>query len=410
MKRTRSSVSNVENLKKCKYCRQPPNKYRFKSEGEFSKCVDEADAIINLGYLSTSDKNDLPSFKITNVMIYDKSGHFCTFDEGLIEKGVDLFASGFVKQIDDDDPSTNTGVPVINIGPIDEWFTAGFDGGDTALVGFQSKLAGYYISLPNFRYKEAFDKFYQKIKTTKYILDYLIKYEWDDPSYNQLLQYLYTAHYISEEYVLENAHFICKQIKEYDNSSRKEDQMLISLSCVRSLIEISNFPISRIPRIKNGYMDYTNYPKRTKAVATKLVHNIFDKLFYQVNFKDKYCGVCPICQQIDCGDCMECKSKQKFGGTKPDKTRCKKKKCSSTNDSDSSTDSSSESYTSDSGTDEDFFYRKRNLFNYKIVNGVEFLERHVKIFENKSYYTAVKVGKIRLRCKSSLDKVRRNFR
>lgn len=91
-------------------------------------------------------------------------------------------------------------------------FTAGFDGGDTALVGFQSKLAGYYISLPNFRYKEAFDKFYQKIKTTKYILDYLIKYEWDDPSYNQLLQYLYTAHYISEEYVLENAHFICKQV------------------------------------------------------------------------------------------------------------------------------------------------------------------------------------------------------
>lgn len=54
-------------------------------------------------------------------MIYDKSGHFCTFDEGLIEKGVDLFASGFVKQIDDDDPSTNTGIPVINIGPIDEW-------------------------------------------------------------------------------------------------------------------------------------------------------------------------------------------------------------------------------------------------------------------------------------------------
>lgn len=64
MKRTRSSVSNVENLKTCKYCRQPPNKYRFKSEGEFSKCVDEADAIINLGYLSTSDKNDLPSFKV----------------------------------------------------------------------------------------------------------------------------------------------------------------------------------------------------------------------------------------------------------------------------------------------------------------------------------------------------------
>jgi len=39
--------------------------------------------------------------------IYDKNTHLCAFDSGLIEKNVELYFSGCVKPIYDDNPSTD---------------------------------------------------------------------------------------------------------------------------------------------------------------------------------------------------------------------------------------------------------------------------------------------------------------
>lgn len=63
--------------------------------------------------------------------VYDKEGHLCPFDGGLIERNVLLYFSGFLKPIYEEDPSVEGGVPAKDIGPINEWWTSGFDGGKT---------------------------------------------------------------------------------------------------------------------------------------------------------------------------------------------------------------------------------------------------------------------------------------
>lgn len=37
--------------------------------------------------------------------IYDKNTHLCPFDSGLIEKNIELFFSGYLKPIYDENPS-----------------------------------------------------------------------------------------------------------------------------------------------------------------------------------------------------------------------------------------------------------------------------------------------------------------
>lgn len=98
--------------------------------------------------------------------MYDKHGHLCPFDSGLIEKNVELYFSCVVKPIYDDNPcmdgkkekdvslqqtgdislcNTDTlhfilkfagGVPAKKLGPINAWWITGFDGGEKALIGF----------------------------------------------------------------------------------------------------------------------------------------------------------------------------------------------------------------------------------------------------------------------------------
>lgn len=100
--------------------------------------------------------------------VYDKHGHLCPFDSGLIEKNVELYFSCVVKPIYDDNPcmdgkmeavsqqqtcgislcSSHTlhewrfilkfagGVPAKKLGPINAWWITGFDGGEKALIGF----------------------------------------------------------------------------------------------------------------------------------------------------------------------------------------------------------------------------------------------------------------------------------
>lgn len=93
--------------------------------------------------------------------VYDKRGHLCPFDNGLIERNVELYFSCAVKPIYDDNPclegtSRQTphnacmplfcfkkfcflylgGVFARKLGPINAWWITGFDGGEKALIGF----------------------------------------------------------------------------------------------------------------------------------------------------------------------------------------------------------------------------------------------------------------------------------
>lgn len=64
--------------------------------------------------------------------VYDKKGHLVPFDGGLIERNVLLYFSGYVKPIYEEDPTIEGGVPAKEMGPINEWWISGFDGGNVA--------------------------------------------------------------------------------------------------------------------------------------------------------------------------------------------------------------------------------------------------------------------------------------
>ena len=48
-----------------------------------------------------------------------------------------------MKPVFEEDPSSENGVPCMNVGPINEWWTTGFDGGELALVGFTTGTDRY---------------------------------------------------------------------------------------------------------------------------------------------------------------------------------------------------------------------------------------------------------------------------
>ncbi|XP_042747132.1 DNA (cytosine-5)-methyltransferase 1-like, partial [Lagopus leucura] len=79
---------------------------------------------------------DLPQHKVTSFSVYDKRGHLCPFDTGLIERNIELYFSGAVKPIYDDNPCLDGGVRAKKLGPINAWWITGFDGGEKALIGF----------------------------------------------------------------------------------------------------------------------------------------------------------------------------------------------------------------------------------------------------------------------------------
>jgi len=60
------------------------------------------------GFLAAS----IPRFCSANLLlyvcsVYDKNTHLCAFDSGLIEKNIELYFSGCVKPIYDENPSTD---------------------------------------------------------------------------------------------------------------------------------------------------------------------------------------------------------------------------------------------------------------------------------------------------------------
>ena len=71
------------------------------------------------------DGMDEPQYKVTNLTCYCKEGHVVRFDTDLIEKGKEIFFSGYLKHLTCEDPSIEDGIPVFDCGPIVSWWNTG---------------------------------------------------------------------------------------------------------------------------------------------------------------------------------------------------------------------------------------------------------------------------------------------
>lgn len=127
----------------------------------------------------------LINYNFINFSVYDKNGHLCSFDTGLIEKNVMLYFSGYIKAIYEEDASPESGVPTKDMGPINEWYVSGFDGGELALIGFNTAFAEYILMDPSEEYAPFMDIVKEKIYMSKLVIEFLL--DEINPSYEDLL-------------------------------------------------------------------------------------------------------------------------------------------------------------------------------------------------------------------------------
>lgn len=138
---------------RCSQCRQlldDPDLVIFPGDAEdaveeFIALTDQSLSVFTGEEEDISSMDQRPQIKVTSFTVYDKHKHICPFDSGLIEKNIELYFSGYLKAIYDEDPSQNNAIVTKNLGPINEWWTAGFDGGQNALIGFSTAFADYYL-------------------------------------------------------------------------------------------------------------------------------------------------------------------------------------------------------------------------------------------------------------------------
>uniref|UniRef100_A0A8C3MB80 DNA (cytosine-5)-methyltransferase n=1 Tax=Geospiza parvula TaxID=87175 RepID=A0A8C3MB80_GEOPR len=280
---------------------------------------------------------DLPQHKVTSFSVYDKRGHLCPFDTGLIERNIELYFSGVVKPIYDDNPCLDGGVRAKKLGPINAWWITGFDGGEKALIGFSTAFADYILMEPGEEYAPTFGLMQEKIYMSKIVVEFLQNNR--HVSYEDLLNKIETTvppaglnfNRFTEDSLLRHAQFVVEQVESYDEAGDSDEPPVLITPCMRDLIKLAG-AIRHPTRI-----DKDKGP--TKATTTKLVYLIFDTFFSEQIEKDEReedkenttkrrgCGVCEVCQQPECGKCKACQNMVKFGGSGRSKQACLQRRC-----------------------------------------------------------------------------------
>lgn len=307
---------------------------------EFTVLTDPRLSVFNETNDVGEDVMDTPQHKVTQFTVYDKHTHLCPIDAGLIERDVELYFSGYVKPIYAEDPSPDGGIYTRAMGPIGAWWTAGFDGGENAVVGFTTPYADYVLMAPSDQYVSFMDALKEKIYMSKLVIETLVK----EPNftYEDLLNKLEITPppqgiaKFTEDALLRNAQFVVDQVQSFDVSADDDEVPLITTPCLRSLVHLAGATIGQRRAMRRGRRDAA--PKKTVgtlATTTPLVRDVFEVLFREQigekasgpAFRRKRCGVCESCQLPDCGKCKACKDMVKFGGTGKQKQCCEERRC-----------------------------------------------------------------------------------
>ncbi|KOC65410.1 DNA (cytosine-5)-methyltransferase 1 [Habropoda laboriosa] len=395
---------------KCEYCRQKLNEIKF-YPGHPNGAVDEDIALTDPklclfngdeSFIHESDEH--PQNKITYFSVYDKNGHLSAFDTGLIERNVMLYFSGYVKAIYEDDASPEGAVPVKDMGPINEWYVCGFDGGELALIGFSTAFADYILMEPSEAYAPFMDLVREKIYMSKLVIEFLLNEV--SPSYEDLLNKLQTIvpptgmTQFTEDSLLRHAQFICDQVLSFDDCAEPEDIPLITSPCMRALANLAGVTLGKRGALRRTQRkaQKINKPVWTKATTTQLVSDMFENIFADqlIKHDDKItmgpkrqrCGICEHCQQPDCGLCNNCKDMIKFGGTGRSKQACIKRRCPNMaiQEADDS-DPENEDYYEMIGEEEN----KKKLFK-ELEKNIVWVGDQVAVDNQRTFYKSVLVG------------------
>ncbi|EHB03719.1 DNA (cytosine-5)-methyltransferase 1 [Heterocephalus glaber] len=341
---------------RCVQCGQYLDDVDLKYEQHPSDALEEPQMLTN-EKLSIFDNNEsgfesyeaFPQHKLTCFSVYCKRGHLCPIDTGLIEKNVKLYFSGTAKAIYEENPSLEGGVNGKNLGPINEWWIAGYDGGEKVLIGFSTGFAEYFLMEPSPDYKPFFGLIQEKIYMSKIVIEFLQGNP--DATYEDLINKIETTvppstinvNRFTEDSLLRHAQFVVSQVESYDDAKDSDEQPIFLSPCMRDLIKLAGVTLGQrraerrqTVRLRNSAKEKDKGP--TKATTTKLVCEIFDTFFAEQiekddkedkenAFKRRRCGVCEVCQRPECGKCKACKDMPKFGGSGRSKQACLRRRC-----------------------------------------------------------------------------------
>ncbi|CAI9739711.1 DNA (cytosine-5)-methyltransferase 1-like [Octopus vulgaris] len=335
---------------KCRGCKQlldDPELVLFHGDPpdaveEFIALTDTKLSVFSGNDDEVSSFDERPQHKLSNFSVYDKATHLCAFDTGLIEKNVELYFSGVVKPIYDENPSADGGVPCKTMGPINEWWTAGFDGGENSLIGFTTAYADYILMSPSKIYSPFMDIMREKIYLSKIAIEFLQSNL--DATYEDLLNKIQITvppngitNIPTEDALLRHAQFVVDQIQSYDEAADDDEALLITTPCMRALIKLSGVTLGKRRALRKQLREPKVKSKDTQTMAatTSLVRNIFDSMFqgqiddngFSSASRRKRCGICEVCQQPDCGKCNACRDMIKFGGSGRSKQCCVQRRC-----------------------------------------------------------------------------------
>lgn len=301
--------------------------------------------------LFTGEENEIdtldqvPRNKITNFSVYDKNGHLCPFETGLVEKNVMLYFSGYIKPIYDENPNPENGIPAKDLGPINAWWISGFDGGKNVIAGFSTAYAEYHLMQPSEEYKPIMKPMQEKFYLSKVVIEYLIEYDFEEQTYEDLLNHLSNwippdgISYLSEEVLLNHAEFICHQVANLNAMSDNESDefWFISLPCMKSLIDLAGVDFAQRRIIRHLDQEENDVFKQkvinpekivisakkkkfSESTTTPLIQKIFNSFGNSENLvknkgnKKMFCGNCISCQLPPCEKCSSCQSNKRKSG------------------------------------------------------------------------------------------------
>ncbi|XP_043507481.1 DNA (cytosine-5)-methyltransferase 1-like [Frieseomelitta varia] len=267
---------------KCKYCCQTDMKiYQGHPNGalnENSALIDPKLHLFKDEISFMHENGHYPKTKLTCFSVYDKDHHLCAFDTGLIEKKVQLYFSGYIKSIYEEDASPEGGVPAKDVGPINRWYISRFDERKELIhVIFITNSCEYILMDPSEEYAPFMDVLKEKI----YMSNCVIKFLLDDInlSYEDLINKLQTIELpknmtkFTENFLLKHVEFIYHQILLFDNSTSAID--LTNSPCMQALANFVaigiDFDLSESPNKKERKRKSENeYPENTEITATQL--------------------------------------------------------------------------------------------------------------------------------------------
>jgi len=285
-----SALKNITNDSpkcnvKCKLCRQketenvdiPPN------------AVDECVALTHNVLANIYTDGGSIQHNLTNYSIFDENGHLCSIDSGVIERNINLYLTGFIKPINDNDPSIENGVAVSELGPILEWWVS-YGGGDSfhVVIGVSTDYADYFLIEPHTNFKKYTTSVTEKIHLSNFVIESMLDSINEDPTYEDILDNIskcnnpVTNNKFTEEDLLSYADFVLDQVVEYD-SNDTHTLPLAETQCMKTLTELSGVDKSiTVPykRVNNRAAKQPKYDRKfSKATTTELVKDVFESMF-----------------------------------------------------------------------------------------------------------------------------------